>query len=131
MKRYAAGLVTGIVLVISATAFAVAFKDPGVQGPSDTGGYPAWGADQSVTVTATDADTTALSAGVYAVWCDIDVWADQGTTGVAAVSGERPISAKTTYPVRVSGNSDTLISFLRQGATSGTCIVSKDTYGTL
>ena len=115
-------------MVVTASAIAYPILDPD-GGVKVVAGYPSFGADVSVSVTATSSTSglNALAAGLYVITCTEATHADQGATGVVATTSERLIPANTPYPLKIIGNADDYLALIRN-ATSGTCIVSKDTY---
>ncbi len=110
-------------------ALAYPILDPGV-GAVQGSGYPAFGADTTVTVTTTS-QRLSLPAGLYAISCPVTVYADQSTTeNVAAALTERRIPANYVYPLRTDGEYGTWVAFLATNATmsGAVCNVSRDGY---
>lgn len=124
-------LLLGSVACIATTAIAYPILEPGT-GAVQGSGYPGWGADIAVTVTAasTTSGLTSLTPGFYALACSGTVFADQGTTGVAATTSERRIPGGYVYPVRVEGswNSDDYIALISTGGVPSACVLSRDRY---
>ena len=124
------GLLLGCAILAAAPPLALAYPilDPD-GGAKASAGYPSFGADiaVSVTSTATTSGLAAMNPGLYVITCTQDVHVDQGATGVVATTSERFIPAKSPYPLKVTGVSDTYLSIIRN-ASDGTCYVSKDTY---
>lgn len=119
----------GCFLLLTSTALAGPIIVPGQGVADDRGGYPRFGPDYAITLTATSTTSGSanLSPGVYSIVCTEDAYVDQGTTGVVAAAGERIIPADERYRVRVDGYGDTYFAFVRVTA-DGSCSISEDEY---
>ena len=122
---FTAGLTLGGYLKFVGDAEAVGFVVPDA-GVVDTGGYPRWGADISVSVstTSTTSGLAALTKGVYTLTCDVASNADVGASGVTATTSDRRIPADYPYPVLI--DSERIMAI--RGTASGTCVLSLDSY---
>lgn len=108
-------------------AVAVGFPiiDPG-SGAVQGSGYPAFGADTTVSVSTSSARVS-LSAGLYAISCPVVVYADQATAeSVVATTSERRIPANYVYPLRTDAEYGTWLALI--AGESSTCVISKDGY---
>lgn len=128
MTKHLRWFLLGAALAVAVPAVGYPVLIPG-QGAAQSAGYPSYAEDIAVTVTGTT--TTAgvgnMSAGVYVITCTEASHVDQGATGVTATTSERLLPAFGPYPLKITGNGDNYLAFIRN-AVSGTCIVSKDKY---
>ena len=127
--KYASAIVLALIMSTCGVAIAYPVIDLSTGAVRDSAGYPSWGADISVSVTAasTTTGTSALAKGFYVVVCTTMTHVDQGTGAVVATTSERTIPANTIYPLKVTGASDEVVAWIRDSA-DGTCILSNDTY---